>query len=131
TDDRVHRVANHLVRHDDFQLDLGQKIDRVFCPPVHFFVAALAAEAADFGHGHPVHARARQGILDVLELVVANHCLDFFHRATPGYWTGLMRPSGTVDQPDRYPRCDFTVNYELRRDPPPAKEKYTLLRHAG
>ena len=71
------------VGNDDFHLDLGHEVDFVLRPPVHLGMALLAAEAADFGDGHARHAAFGQGLLDVVELEMADDGFNFFHVRTP------------------------------------------------
>ena len=77
--DRVQHGLQLVVGHDDFDLDLGQEIDRVLRAAVHLGVALLAAEAADLGDRHARDAVLGQRLLDVIELVMPDDRFHLFH----------------------------------------------------
>src|SRR5690242_12296743 len=59
-DDRLDRPIHEVLRHDDLDFDLGQKIDDVFGAAIELRVTLLPAEALDLGHGQAAHADVRQ-----------------------------------------------------------------------
>ena len=61
-------------------LTFGHEVDGVLRAAVDFGVALLPAEAADLGHRHARNALLGEGVLHVLELVMANNRFDFLHR---------------------------------------------------
>jgi hypothetical protein len=59
------------------------KIDRVFDAAVRFFLAPLAAEAANFRNRHPGDPGCGQCIFDVFHAMVSHDSFDPFHDWTP------------------------------------------------
>src|SRR2546422_478571 len=72
--------VHERVRHDQLDLDLGQKVDRVLGTAVELGVALLPSEAAHLRHGHPDDAQLRQRLLDVVELERLDDRFDLLHR---------------------------------------------------
>src|ERR1700683_2702043 len=67
------------VRHEDFELYLGEEIDGVLRPTIYFGMALLAAVAAHFGDGDAFHADADEGFLYLLQLMGLDDRLNLFH----------------------------------------------------
>jgi hypothetical protein len=66
-----------------FDLDLGQKIDRVFAAAIELGVALLAAMAAGFENGHAFDACFEQGILDCIQLGGLENGFNLEHVQNP------------------------------------------------
>src|ERR1019366_10743788 len=64
----LHDLISQGVVDDDFQLDLGKKIDGVFAAAIELGVALLAAVSASFQNGDSLDARFDQGFLDCIQL---------------------------------------------------------------
>ena len=64
---------------EDLDLHLGDEVNGILGAAVHFGMPFLATETTHFGHGHPHHSPLGQGILHILDLVLANDRLDFLH----------------------------------------------------
>lgn len=79
SDNGVNGVLDPVIRQNDFNPDLGQKIDRVFAAPVNLSVPFLAAEALDFGDGHAFDSDLGQGVFDFLQFKRLDNRVDFFH----------------------------------------------------
>src|SRR5579859_8072534 len=54
--DRVDHFTRMIVRSDDFDFDLRQKVDRVFGSAVGFGMTLLPADTAHFGDRHALNA---------------------------------------------------------------------------
>ncbi len=77
---QAERRLSLIVGHGDFDLDLWHKVDSVLGAPIGFGVTFLSAEAADLGNGHAGDPLFTEGVFNVLEFEVTNHCFDFLHR---------------------------------------------------
>src|SRR5262249_41506658 len=77
--DRAQGFLHEIVGDDDLDFDLGDKIDGVFGATVHFDVAFLSAEAANFGDGHAENTLFGQGSFNIFEFEMSDNCFDFFH----------------------------------------------------
>ena len=54
------------VRDDDFELDLGEKVDDVLGALIEFGVSLLAPESLDLGDGQTLDAEQTQGFLHLI-----------------------------------------------------------------
>ena len=61
-DDRVHHLVKPLIFHSHLQLHFRHKIHHIFCAPIQFSVAFLAAEPLDLSHCHSLYADLRERI---------------------------------------------------------------------
>ena len=59
THDRVEHELQFRIGDDDFEFDLGDEIDLILGAAVHFGVALLPAETANFGYRHAGNALVR------------------------------------------------------------------------
>src|SRR5262249_23962658 len=62
-----------------FELDFREEVDLVLGAAVDLGLAALAAEALDFGDGHSLDADRLECVLDVFELEWLDDRSDEFH----------------------------------------------------
>ncbi len=76
---RVDHGLQVIVRADDFDLDLGNKVDRVLGSSIDLRVAFLAPKTAHFADRHAMDTMLGERILDVFELKVSNDRFNFFH----------------------------------------------------
>src|SRR5271165_1058453 len=77
--DRLDRRPEILVRDDDFDLHLRQKVDDILCPAIELGVALLPAEALRFKDGNALNSRFLQRFLYFVELERLDDRLDLFH----------------------------------------------------
>ncbi len=88
---RAAGAVQHVVVDDNLDLDLGHEIDLILGSAIDFLVAALAPEALDLGHGHALDADARQGLLDLVQLVGPGDYFYSFHDSSQMVgWLGLI-----------------------------------------
>jgi len=78
-DDDFRRSLRVLVRHDQINFDLRQKIHRVFATAVGFRMSVLPAKALHFTNGHPINADLPQGVLDFIQFGKFDNRFNFFH----------------------------------------------------
>jgi hypothetical protein len=57
--------------------------DAVFGPAIRLLLSLLPAEAADLGHRHAVIAGTDEGVLNGIDLVMANNGFDLEHVESP------------------------------------------------
>ncbi len=80
----VENGLNHLVKqlvgNDNFDLDFGNEVNRVFGSPVAFRVSFLTSEPAHFRDGHSLHVERGEGFFDGIQFEVPNNRFNFFHR---------------------------------------------------
>jgi hypothetical protein len=88
TDGFIH----HVVRHHDFHFHFGQKINRVFAPPINFSVPFLPAEPFDFRDGHSFDPELGQRLFDLLELERFDDGFQFFHLRVNAASRGILQP---------------------------------------
>src|SRR5690606_6614847 len=81
--DRAHGRLKLCVRNDDLDLQLGQKVDDVFCAAIQLRMAALATEAFGFQHGHALQADPVKRLLHLVQLERLDDRFDLFHRCYP------------------------------------------------
>lgn len=78
-DDGLDSRNYHAVGENDFDFDLGQKINGVFAAAVNFGMAFLTAKAFDLGNRHAFDAEARKRLFDVFQLEGLDNGLNLFH----------------------------------------------------
>ena len=78
-DDGLNGLFLHIVGDNEFDFDLGEKVNRVFAAAVKLGVALLAAVAAGFEYGHAFNACLKQGILDCIQLRRLENRFNFEH----------------------------------------------------
>src|SRR6516162_7525724 len=77
--DRLDRRPEILVRDDDFDFHLRQKVDDILGPAIELGVALLPAEALRFEDGNALDSRFLQRFLHFVELERLDDRLDLFH----------------------------------------------------
>src|SRR5579863_2390486 len=77
---RLHDFLNHQISNDQFELDLGNKIDGVLPAAVELGVSLLPAMAASLEYGHAFDANLVQRILYAFQLGDLDDGFDFGHR---------------------------------------------------
>src|SRR5215475_1868511 len=81
--DGIHRLRDTLIRYENCDLCLGEKLDRVLRTPVQLRVALLAAEALNLGHRETLNPRARKALLHLVKLEWLDDRVDPLHRCSP------------------------------------------------
>src|SRR5207249_4707855 len=70
--DHAHNAIEFRVRHNQFELDLGQHVDLIFSPTVYLSVTLLPSVTVNLADGHAFNAGAFQRFLDLIEFVGLN-----------------------------------------------------------
>src|SRR5262249_10084022 len=81
----IHHFGDLLARDGNFDLDLRQKVHRVFGPAVNFGMALLTSVSFDLSDGKAVYASRSQSVADLVELERLDDCHDNFHGFDPPY----------------------------------------------
>src|SRR5271170_7932108 len=79
TADRFDRRTKILVRNDDFDLHLGQKVDDILGPPIKLGMSLLPAEAFRFEDGDSLDSGLLQRFLHLVEFERLDDRLDLLH----------------------------------------------------
>lgn len=88
------QVYFFIIRHD-FDLDLGKKIDFIFCAAVDFLMSFLTTEAHYLTDRHTLNIDLVQCVPDLFQPEGFDYGLYFFHFNIPFHVTTfLFRPSG-------------------------------------
>src|ERR1700684_1757842 len=77
--DRFDRRTQILVRNDDFDLHLGQKVDDILSPPIKLGMSLLPAEAFRFEDGDSLDSGLLQRFLHLVEFERLDDRLDLLH----------------------------------------------------
>src|ERR1700751_3663958 len=77
--DRLDRRTEILIRDDDLDLHLGQKVHDVFRAAIELCMALLAAEAFRFEDGDALDTRLLQRLLHLIKLERLDDRLDLLH----------------------------------------------------
>lgn len=78
-DDGVDRAVQQVVLDHELDLDLRQKIHRVFTASINFGVTLLPAKALHLTDSHTLDPQARKGFFDFFQLKGLDDGLDLFH----------------------------------------------------
>src|SRR6476646_8763289 len=78
-DDGVDRTLDQAVGNDDFDLDLGQKVDDILGATIELGVTFLPPETLHFGDRQAAYADLGQGLAHLVELERLDDRFDFFH----------------------------------------------------
>jgi len=81
--DGVDGFVFHFVGDDEFDFDLGKKVDGVFATAVELGVTLLAAVAAGFQNRHAFDAGFEQRIFDCIQLGRLKNRFDLEHMQMP------------------------------------------------
>ena len=81
--DGFYSPINVMVAENDIELYLGQQINLVVTCTSRQRDATLAAMAADLVHIHAHDADLAQSVLDIVELLFTNDCLDLLGDCSP------------------------------------------------
>src|SRR6202034_2603261 len=79
TADRFDRRTKILVRNDDFDLHLGQKVDDILSPSIKLGMSLLPAEAFRFEDGDSLDSGLLQRFLHLVEFERLDDRLDLLH----------------------------------------------------
>src|ERR1035438_5466630 len=82
-DNGLHRLLFHVVRDNQFYLDLGQKVHCVFTAAIKLGVALLPAMPASLQNRHAFDACLEQCILDRIQLRGLEYRFNFDHHRLP------------------------------------------------
>jgi hypothetical protein len=69
----------HFINHDDFQFDLGKKVEAYSLPRYNLGAAVLPSKAGNFANGHATDAQVGQGIPHFIQLEWFDDGFDFLH----------------------------------------------------
>src|SRR5436190_9004556 len=83
---RVNYAVGFILLDNDLDLELGQKINRVFAPAVDFRMAFLTTKSLYLRYRHAGHTYSGDGILDLFQLERLYDRFDFFHEGTFELW---------------------------------------------
>src|SRR5580704_5668207 len=77
--DRVHRLIDHLISHDDLDLHLRQQVNLILSSTVDLGVALLPSMSPSLHDRHTVDADLDQRILHCIQLRRLNHRFNLLH----------------------------------------------------
>src|ERR1700693_1301679 len=77
--DRLDRLIEIVVRDDNLDLHLGQKVDNIFGPSITFGVPLLAAETLRFEDGNALDSRLLKRLFHFVELERLDDRFDLLH----------------------------------------------------
>ncbi len=81
--DGLNCAFSAIVCDNQFDLDLGQKIDRVFATAIELGVTLLSAMAASLENGHSLYARFEQRVFDCIQLGWLEDGFNLEHEQLP------------------------------------------------
>src|SRR3990172_5691502 len=96
--DRLDYLVALVVRDDDFDLHLGQKVNGVFAAPVQFGVPFLPAETFDLAYGEPLDPHLGQSALHLVKFEGLDDRFDLLHPSS-SISEGVRLPSRGVTCP--------------------------------
>src|SRR5258708_2772262 len=91
--DRLDCGLHTVIRQNDFEFDLRQKIHCVFAAAVDFSMPFLAAEPFDLTYSHSLQPNLGQGVFDLLDFERLYNRFDFLHKCFPSRQPGLTSSS--------------------------------------
>src|SRR5216683_5038250 len=101
--DRVDHLRRHFVGHDNFEFDLGQKINHIFGAAIELGVPFLAAESLYLADSEALHTDTRQSLFNLVELEGLYNRLNLLHMTPLDGGTHGTSPPGPAHNTSTVP----------------------------